>query len=60
VAVAGAPTVVTNVVTISAGDAVIWQNNAPATITWENNTPATIDWLTTYFCNYGKQRNNSC
>ena len=49
VAVAGAPTVVTNVVTISAGDAVIWQNNAPATITWENNTPATIDWLSSIF-----------
>ena len=49
VAVAGAPTVVTNVVTISAGDAVIWQNNAPATITWENNTPATIDWLNNIF-----------
>jgi hypothetical protein len=48
-AVAGAPTVVTNVVTISAGEAVIWQNNAPATITWENNTPATIDWLGTIF-----------
>jgi hypothetical protein len=48
-AVAGAPTVVTNVVTISAGEAVIWQNNAPATITWENNTPATIDWLNTIF-----------
>jgi hypothetical protein len=47
-AVAGVPTVVTNVVTISAGDAVIWQNNAPATITWENNTPATIDWLGTF------------
>ena len=49
VAVAGAPTVVTNVVTISAGVAVIWQNNAPATITWENNTPATIDWLNNIF-----------
>ncbi len=49
VAVAGAPTVVTNVVTISAGEAVIWQNNAPATITWENNTPATIDWLNSIF-----------
>jgi hypothetical protein len=49
VAVAGAPTVVTNVVTISTGDAVIWQNNAPATITWENNTPATIDWLNNIF-----------
>jgi hypothetical protein len=49
VAVAGAPTVVTNVVTISTGDAVIWQNNAPATITWENNTPATIDWLSGIF-----------
>lgn len=49
VAIAGAPTVVTNVVTISAGEAVIWQNNAPATITWENNTPATIDWLNTIF-----------
>ena len=49
VAVAGAPTVVTNVVTISAGEAVIWQNNAPATITWENNTPATIDWLSSIF-----------
>jgi hypothetical protein len=48
-AVAGVPTVVTNVVTISAGDAVIWQNNAPATITWENNTPATIDWLNNIF-----------
>jgi trimeric autotransporter adhesin len=60
VAVAGAPTVVTNVVTISAGTAVVWQNNAPATITWENNTPATIDWLKRHFCNYGKQRNNSC
>jgi hypothetical protein len=48
-AVAGVPTVVTNVVTISAGEAVIWQNNAPATITWENNTPATIDWLGTIF-----------
>jgi hypothetical protein len=49
VAVAGAPTVVTNVVTISTGDAVIWQNNAPATITWENNTPATIDWLSAIY-----------
>ena len=49
VAIAGAPTVVTNVVTISAGEAVIWQNNAPATITWENNTPATIDWLNNIF-----------
>ena len=49
VAIAGAPTVVTNVVTISAGEAVIWQNNAPATITWENNTPATIDWLNSIF-----------
>ncbi len=49
VAVTGASTVVTNVVTISTGDAVIWQNNAPATITWENNTPATIDWLNNIF-----------
>ena len=49
VAITGASTVVTNVVTISAGEAVIWQNNAPATITWENNTPATIDWLNTIF-----------
>ena len=49
VAVAGAPKVVTNGVTITAGGAVIWQNNAPATITWENNTPATIDWLNNIF-----------
>lgn len=45
VAVTGAPTVVTNIVTVSTGTAVTWENNAPATITWENNLLATIDWL---------------
>ena len=41
----GNGTVVTNLVTVSNGTAVVWQNNAPATITWENNSLATIDWL---------------
>lgn len=41
----GNGTVVTNLVTISNGTAVVWQNNAPATITWQNNSLATIDWL---------------
>jgi len=45
VAVTGASTVVTNVATVSTGDAGTWENNAPATITWENNSLVTIDWL---------------
>jgi hypothetical protein len=49
VAVAGTSTVVTNVVTITNGATVIWQNNVLATIAWENNTPATIDWLSNIF-----------
>lgn len=49
VSVAGASTVVTNVVTISAGGVVIWENNVPAPIAWENNSLAAIDWLNNIF-----------
>lgn len=49
VSVAGASTVVTNVVTISGGDVVIWENNVPAPIAWENNSLAAIDWLNNIF-----------
>jgi len=45
IAVTGASTVVTDLVTISSGSVVSWENNAPATITWENNSLVAIDWL---------------
>lgn len=40
----GNGTLITNIVTISAGDAASWINNTSAVITWQNNSLATIDW----------------
>ena len=41
----GSNVVVTNVVTISAGSVVEWENNDPIVIPWENDSFVTIDWL---------------
>ena len=50
VAIGGASTVVTNVVTILSGSLLSWTNNSVAVITWENNSLQTIGWTSgTYF-----------
>jgi hypothetical protein len=40
----GNGTVITNILTITAGSNASWINNTSAVITWENNSLATIDW----------------
>jgi len=45
VAISSASTVITNVVTISNGDEIDWENNSSTVISWENNNLNVIDWL---------------